>query len=390
MIKLDYQMLKRANMQFSRLKICSSILLVSHALAFSVQAISLDKLSLPAGYHISIYADSVKNARQMAVSKNGLVIVGSRDAGLVHALVDKDGDGYAETVLKIAEGLNMPSGLTIHEGDLYVAEVSRILKYKDIEKNYKQLGKPEVVIDGLPTEKHHGWKYIDFGPDNWLYVPVGAPCNICETNGGEKFDNPEYASILRFNVATGEKQWVAKGVRNSVGFDWHPQSHKLWFSDNGRDMLGDDVPPCEINAVETVGQHFGYPYFHAGTIPDPEFGKDKNMTDYVAPKKNLMAHVAPLGIHFYQGLMFAPDMQNRLFVAEHGSWNRTQKSGYRVMMANIVDGEVTSYEPFIEGWLEADNSAWGRPAAITSLADGSLLIADDFANVIYRVSYQQP
>jgi glucose/arabinose dehydrogenase len=377
-------------MQFKRLTIACFILLTSQFSAFTSQAVALDKLSLPAGYHISIFADSVKNARQMAVSEHGIVFVGSRDAGLVHALVDKDGDGKAETVIKIAEGLNMPSGLVIHQGDLYVAEVSRILKYSDIEKNYTQLPKPVVVIDDLPSEKHHGWKYIDFGPDNWLYIPVGAPCNICETNGGEQFDNPLYASILRFNITTGEKQWVAKGVRNSVGFDWHPQSQKLWFSDNGRDMLGDDVPPCELNEVETFGQHFGYPYFHGGTIPDPEFGAGKNMADYVAPKLNLEAHVAPLGIHFYQGAMFAPDMKNRLLVAEHGSWNRSQKSGYRVMMATIVDGAVTSYQPFIAGWLESDNTAWGRPAAITSLADGSVLIADDFANVIYRVTYQAP
>lgn len=376
-------------MSFKIVKIVSS-LLAAPLFAASVQALPLDKLKLPEGYKISVYAESVKNARQMAVSENGMVIVGSRDAGLVHALLDKDSDGQAETVVKIAEGLNMPSGLAIYQGDLYVAEVSRILKYADIEKNYAKLGKPEVVVDGLPTEKHHGWKYIDFGPDNWLYVPVGAPCNICETNGGEKFDNPDYASILRFNLATGEKQLVAKGVRNSVGFDWHPQTNKLWFSDNGRDMMGDDIPPCEINAVDTAGQHFGYPYFHGGTIADPEFGQGKNMADYVAPKLNLMAHVAPLGIHFYQGKMFAPEMQNRLFVAEHGSWNRSQKSGYRVMMATVVNGEVTAYQPFVDGWLESDNTAWGRPAAITSLADGSVLIADDFANVIYRVSYQAP
>ena len=376
-------------MSFKIVKIVSS-LLAAPLLATSVQALPLDKLRLPEGYQISIYAESVKNARQMAVSDNGMVIVGSRDAGLVHALIDKDSDGRAETVVKIAEGLNMPSGLAIYQGDLYVAEVSRILKYADIEKNYAKLGKPEVVVDGLPTEKHHGWKYIDFGPDNWLYVPVGAPCNICETNGGDKFDNPDYASILRFNLATGEKQLVAKGVRNSVGFDWDPQTNKLWFSDNGRDMMGDDIPPCEINAVDTAGQHFGYPYFHGGTIADPEFGQGKNMADYVAPKLNLMAHVAPLGIHFYQGQMFAPDMQNRLFVAEHGSWNRSQKSGYRVMMATVVNGEVTAYQPFVDGWLENDNTAWGRPAAITTLADGSVLIADDYANVVYRVSYRAP
>lgn len=351
-------------------------------------AIQLEKLKLPAGYQISVFANDVKNARQMAISEHGIVFAGSREAGLVHAMIDDNQDGKADKVLIVAQGLNMPSGLTIYKGDLYVAEVDRILKYADIEQNYQNLSAPEVVVSDLPSEKHHGWKYIDFGPDGWLYVPVGAPCNICETNGGERFDNPIYASILRFNLATGERQWVAKGVRNSVGFDWHPQTKQFWFSDNGRDMLGDDIPPCEINAVQQLGEHFGYPYFHGGSFPDPEFSKGKSMADYSAPKLNLMAHVAPLGVHFYHSKMFEAKMQNRLFVAEHGSWNRSQKSGYRVMMATIDAGKVTAYEPFVEGWLEDDNSAWGRPAAITTMADGSLLIADDFANVIYRVTYQ--
>lgn len=353
-------------------------------------SVPLEKLKLPAGYHINVYAAKVKNARQMAVSEQGMVFVGSRDAGLVHVVIDDNQDGVADKVLKIATGLNMPSGLAIYQGDLYVAEVDRILKYADIEKNYANLPAPEVVIKDLPSEKHHGWKYIDFGPDGWLYVPVGAPCNICETNGGEQFDDPRFASILRFNLTSGEKQWVARGVRNSVGFDWHPQSQQFWFSDNGRDMLGDDIPPCEINAVAELGEHFGYPYFHGTGLADPEFAKGKKATDYTAPKLDLMAHVAPLGIHFYAGAMFAPSMQNRLFVAEHGSWNRTQKSGYRVMMATIKHGQVTDYQPFVDGWLNDDNSAWGRPAAITTLADGSMLIADDFANLIYRVSYKKP
>lgn len=376
-------------MGIKHLLIAIAITLTGQSFASAQQKIDLTKLSLPPGFHISIFADSVKNARQMAVSKNGIVFVGSRSAGIVNAVIDADKDGHAEKVVQVAEGLTMPSGLTILNGDLYVAEVSRILKYVDIENTY-QNAQASVVIDALPTETHHGWKYIDFGPDNWLYVPVGAPCNICETNDGEQYDNPIYASILRFNLATGEKQWVAKGVRNSVGFDWHPQTNNLWFSDNGRDMMGDNIPPCEINEVTESGQHFGYPYFHGGTIVDPEFGEGKKSSDYVAPKLNLMAHVAPLGIHFYSGNMFASDMQNRLLVAEHGSWNRTQKSGYRVMMATIVNDKVVAYEPLIEGWLQDDNTAWGRPTAITELADGSILIADDFANVIYRVSYQNP
>jgi len=368
-----------------------TLFLTKSVIASGVSQSDLAKLSLPTGYSISVFADSVKNARQMAVSEKGIVYVGSRSAGVVHAVIDADQDGEAERVIKIIDGLNMPSGLAIHNGDLYVSEVSRILKYADIDKNYQNIKDLEIVIYGLPKEPQHGWKYIDFGPDDWLYVPIGAPCNACYTSGEGRFDNPYYSSILRFNLTTGEKEWVAKGVRNSVGFDWHPQTKKMWFSDNGRDMMGDDLPPCEINEVSEFGQHFGYPYFHGGTVPDPEFGWGKDSSDYVMPKLNLMAHVAPLGIHFYTGSMFAKDMQNRLFVAEHGSLNRSKKSGYRVMMAKIINNEVVGYEPFIEGWLnEEDNTAWGRPTAITTLADGSLLIADDFANVIYRVTYQAP
>jgi len=349
----------------------------------------LEKLTLPEGYAIDIYATGVTNARQMTRSENGIIFVGSRDAGVVHAVIDKDGDGKADEVLEIARGLNMPSGLTIKEGDLYVAVVSQIVKYPNIEQTFRNLPAPEVVIDGLPDKSHHGWKYIAFGPDGWLYLPVGAPCNICETNGGENFDNPEFASILKYNLQTKERKWVAKGVRNSVGFDWHPQSKQMWFSDNGRDMLGDDIPPCEINRVDSEGAHYGYPYFHGGTVRDPEFGQGKDPQDYVQPAYNLGAHVAPLGIHFYSGGMFADDAKDNLFVAEHGSWNRSKKSGYRVMMATVQDNQVTAYQPFIAGWLNADESSWGRPVALLTLADGSMLVSDDFANVIYRVTYQK-
>ncbi|WP_158771402.1 sorbosone dehydrogenase family protein [Paraglaciecola sp. L1A13] len=349
----------------------------------------LEKLTLPAGFKIDIYASDVKNARQMALSENGILFVGSRDSGVLSAVIDKDQDGKAEEVLTIAKDLTMPSGLAIKDGDLYVAEVSRIIKYPNIENTFRDLPTPEVVIDGLPDKKHHGWKYIDFGPDDWLYVPVGAPCNICQTNGGKNFDNPEFASILKFNLKTKERVWVAKGVRNSVGFDWHPQTKQMWFSDNGRDMMGDDIPPCEINRVDEEGGHYGYPYYHGGTVQDPEFSEGKKAADYIAPAFNLAAHVAPLGIHFYHGNMFPASVKNSLFVAEHGSWNRSKKSGYKVMRAVLKDNEIIDYKPFIEGWLQADETSWGRPVALLTMPDGSLLVSDDFANVIYRVTYQK-
>lgn len=368
--------------------LCASVsILVAVTAAAKDGILPLQKLALPEGFEIQVYASEVINARQMALGETGVLYVGSRGAGKIHAVVDSNNDGFGDKVILIAEDLNMPSGLTYKSGDLYVSEVSQILKFKDIDKHYANSPKSEVVIDGLPSENHHGWKNIDFGPDGWLYVPVGAPCNICQTNGDDKWDNPDFASILRYDLATKEKQWVAKGVRNTVGFDWHPETNEMWFSDNGRDWMGDDTPPCEINRVTELGQHFGYPYFHGGDVADPEFSKGKNKQDYVYPEYNLDAHVAPLGIHFYHGQQFPTSYKNKLFVAEHGSWNRSKKSGYKVMMATLENNKIVDYQPFIEGFLNDDEAAWGRPVAVVTMPDGSLLVSDDFANVIYKVTY---
>ncbi|WP_416307325.1 PQQ-dependent sugar dehydrogenase [Neptunicella sp. SCSIO 80796] len=348
--------------------------------AYQSQALPLDKLTMPKGYKISVYADNVKNARQMALGDKGTLFVGSRDAGVVNAVIDSDSDNKADKVIQIAAGLKMPSGIAFKDGALYVAEVHQILKYPDIEQHLQNPGKPEVIIDDLPTESHHGWKYIDFGPEGELYVPVGAPCNICDPD-----DN--YAAIFKYNLTTGERQAVARGVRNSVGFDWRPQSGDFWFSDNGRDMMGDDIPPCEINHVTEAGQHFGYPYFHGGDIADPEFGKGKSASDYQPPALKIQAHSAPLGIHFYRGEMF-PDLKGKLLIAEHGSWNRSKKVGYQVSVASLKGNRVTDNQPWISGWLQAEEKVWGRPVALLELKDGSILISDDFANAIYRVTYQ--
>ncbi|MFA3791790.1 sorbosone dehydrogenase family protein [Aliiglaciecola sp. SL4] len=349
----------------------------------------LEKLILPDGFKIEVYAEDVTNARQMAMGQSGIIYVGSRGEGKVHAVVDTDKDGKADKVVVVAENLTMPTGIAYKDGDLYVAAVSEVLKFENIDDVYANSPKAEVVISGLPTETHHGWKYIDFGPDGWLYVPVGAPCNICQTVGDDKFDDPRFASILKFDLVTGEMKWVAKGVRNTVGFDWQPDSKELWFSDNGRDWMGDDIPPCEINRVTADNQHFGYPYIHGGDIIDPEFGSGKNPDDYTKPELKLGAHVAPLGVHFYQGKHFPATYNKSLFVAEHGSWNRSEKSGYRVMRANFDGAEIGSYETFIEGFLNSDDTVWGRPVAFLTLPDGSMLISDDFANVIYKVTYQK-
>lgn len=369
------------------LRCCVALPLFSVGLC--AESLPLEKLTLPDGFSVSIFADEVTNARQMALGDNGTVFVGSRSAGLVHALVDQDKDGKADKKYVIASGLNMPSGLTFKDGDLYVAEVSQVLKFANIESQLEKNIEPEVVVPNLPKERHHGWKYIDFGPDGWLYVPIGTPCNVCQTQGGEKFDDARFDSILRFDLKTGKQEWVARGVRNSVGFDWHPKTNDLWFSDNGRDWMGDDIPPCEINHVSEHGQHFGYPYVHGGIHLDPEFGKGKKIADYRAPAQALPAHVAPLGIHFYAGNMFPDAFNGRLLIAEHGSWNRSKKVGYKVTMLTLKGSEVTAYEPFIEGWLNKDDSVWGRPVAFLNMPDGSILLSDDFANVVYRITYRQ-
>ncbi len=349
----------------------------------AVAAVDVGRLHLPPGFHVSVYAENLPDARQMAIGSQGTLFVGSREAGRVYAAVDADLNGVAERVNLIAEGLAMPSGVAFRAGALYVAALDRVLRYSDIEAHLMQPLPPQQVVGGLPTSAHHGWKFIAFGPDGALYVPVGAPCNICA---------PEFpfASILRITTDSGQVTAIARGVRNSVGFDWHPRSGELWFGDNGRDLLGDDQPPDEINRVTRPGQHFGYPYLHGGVLLDPEFGAGHRSDEFTPPAIKLGAHVAPLGLAFYRGTMFPAAYHHALLVAEHGSWNRSRKSGYRVMVATIgADGAVVSYEPFITGWLEGEQN-WGRPVAFVTLADGSLLISDDQAGVVYRVTYAAP
>lgn len=347
--------------------------------------VKLDQIKLPAGFKISVWAADVPNARSMAISDNGIIFVGNRQEKNVYALVDENADGKADSKFILAEGLRMPNGVAYRNGDLYVAEVSRILRFKDIKNNLTN-PKYEVVYDGYPTDAHHGWKFIAFGPDGLLYVPVGAPCNICEK------DDPIYASITRIDVTKpGAKPEVyAHGVRNTVGFDWHPQSKNLWFTDNGRDMMGDDIPDCELNQATAKGQHFGYPYWHAGTVKDPEFGdKGKASSAYIAPAAKMGPHNAPLGMRFYRGGMFPTTYKNNAIIAKHGSWNRSKKAGYEVVMAKIdAQGKVTGQEVFASGWLNpATQEVWGRPVDVQELPDGSLLISDDMANCIYRVTY---
>ena len=343
---------------------------------------SLDTISLPEGFSIEVYAEDVPNARMIVLSETGTLFISTRRAGNVYAVRDEDADGYAETKFTIATDLNMPNGVALRNGALYVAEVNRIWRYDDIEAQLDEPPEPILIKGDLPEEGHHGWKFIAFGPDDKLYVPVGAPCNICER------EDP-YASILRMNPDGSEVEVFARGVRNTVGFTWHPLTNELWFTDNGRDMLGDDIPPCELNHAPVAGMHFGYPYFHGGDIADPEFGVGKSMSDYVAPAQRLGAHVAPLGIEFYQGDQFPDEYRHQIFIAEHGSWNRSEKSGYRLAIVRVGDdGQPVSYEAFAQGWLR-DGENWGRPVDLEHMPDGSLLVSDDQRGKVYRISYAE-
>ena len=354
---------------------------------FTTQVQSADpplaQIKLPPGFSIALWA-RVDNARQMTLGRTdasgGTLFVGSMRSGKVHA-VRFGADYKAQEPSTVASGLQLPVGVAYRDGSLYVSAVSRILRYDDIEKRLANPPAAVLVTDKLPSDTHHGWKFIAFGPDGKLYVPVGAPCNICEP------DAQRYANILRMNPDGSGMETFARGVRNTVGFDWQPQTRELWFTDNGRDMLGDDIPPDELNHAPRAGMHFGYPYCHGGKYADPEFGAKRRCEEFTAPAQNLGPHVAALGMRFYTGTMFPAQYRNQVFIAEHGSWNRSSKIGYRVSLVRLQDGKAVAYEPFASGWLQGE-SAWGRPADVLVLPDGSLLVADDAAGVIYRIVYR--
>ena len=329
-------------------------------------------------FRLSVVTDEAPGARQMAETESGLLLAGSLRQGNLYA-VTTGADGMTE-VVTFARRLELPSGLVLIGEDLYVGALDRVLRYRSIEKTFRDNPEPEIVTDILPDERHHGWKYLSVGPDGFLYVPVGAPCNICES------EDPRFASILRMDPATGEATVYAAGVRNSVGMDWHPDTGELWFSDNGRDWLGDDLPPEEINRVTEAGAHYGYPYVHGLDILDPEFGEGHDPADYVTPEIMIQAHSAALGVAFYTGSQFPESYRHALFIAEHGSWNRSSKVGYRVSVVRFGESGAV-YEPFLDLWLKGENVS-GRPNDVLVSGDGSLLISGDKAGAIYRVTYQ--
>jgi glucose/arabinose dehydrogenase len=340
------------------------------------------RLRAPPGFRVDVYTRDVPNARAMALGPGGTLFVGTRDDGRVYAVVDADGDQRGDRVHVIARGLNMPAGVDVRDGALYVSAVDRVLRFDDIERRLDDPPAPVVVSDAFPDDEHHGWKFIRFGPDGRLYVPVGAPCNICRK------DDERYASVMRMQPDGTGLEVYAHGVRNTVGFDWDPTTGALWFTDNGRDWLGDENPPDELNRAPDPGMHFGYPFCHAGTISDPDFGGQRACSELVPPMQVLGPHVAALGMRFYTGTQFPERYRNAIFIAEHGSWNRSKPIGYRVTVVELDENRrPTSYQPFIEGWLEGGD-AWGRPVDVLVMPDGALLVSDDRAGWIYRVTYQ--
>lgn len=336
------------------------------------------RLRAPPGFTVTLYADGVTHARAMAWGVHGTLFVGSFDVGKVYALRDDNSDGRADSVKVIVSGLRLPIGVAFRNGALYVSAVDRILRFDNIEAKLATPPQPVVVVNDLPTNAHHGGRYLVFGPDGELYVPIGAPCNVCDKSG--------YAKLTRMHVDGSAREDIAYGIRNTVGFAWNPQTKHLWFTDNGRDLMGDDVPDDELNVVTKSKQHFGFPYCHGGDVSDPEFGKGKSCRDYTPPAAKLGAHVAPLGIAFYTGKMFPAAYRNNAFVAEHGSWNRSTKSGYRVVRVEIAGDKVLRVTPFLTGFLDGQ-TALGRPVAMTVAPDGALLVSDDMQGAIYRIAY---
>lgn len=340
----------------------------------------LSSIRLPEGFRIEVFAPNVPNARSMVLGERTL-FVGSRQAGKVYAVpleMDDAGTPRAGAQIILASGLYQPNGVAFRDGSLYVAEVNRILRADQIED---RLQRPvfTVVTDKLPSLRHHGWRYIAFGPDGRLYVPIGAPCNVCDRQG--------YAVITRMDQDGARREVFADGVRNTVGFTWQPGTEVMWFTDNGRDWLGDDLPPDELNRAPRAGLHYGFPYCHGGDVPDPEFAGDRRCDEFTPPAIRLGAHVAPLGLTFYTGDSFPARYRGRIFIAEHGSWNRSEPVGYRITLVDVEGNRADNYRVFAEGWLKDDGEAWGRPVDLLVLPDGSMLVSDDRAGRIYRIYY---
>ena len=329
-------------------------------------------IMLPAGYKIEVYTDQVPNARAMDFAEDGTLFVGSMVEGKVYAVLPD------RTVIIVDDSLNMPAGLDYYNGDLYVSAVSRILKYEDIMQYLDEKPEPKEINGNFPDDRWHGWKFIRVGPDGKLYVPVGAPCNVCLP------DSVWYARILRMTLDGGGLEYYAEGVRNTVGFDWEPETRIMWFTENGRDEMGDDFPPDELNKAPVPGAHYGFPFMN-GKAFDPEYWPQRPRNkSFITPAMELPAHVAALGMRFYTGKMFDKKYQGGIFIAEHGSWNRSKKTGYRISFITLSESRPIHYEVFASGWLKGEE-VWGRPADVQVGPDGSLFVSDDLAGCVYRI-----
>ena len=350
--------------------------------SFNLYAFEMPEINLPNGFQIDVLTDDVPNARSLALGEE-MIFVSTRREGNIYAVTNYQDDPQ---VVIIAEGLYMPNGIAFHEGNLYVAEIHRVLKFTDIEDTINKISNQNSSIDSIkysvisdyPKDAHHGWRYIVVGPDNKLYVPIGAPCNVCEESG--------YAVITRMNLDGTGKETIAYGIRNTVGMTFHPETNDLWFTDNGRDMLGDNLPPGELNKLSRVGEHFGFPFCHATSVKDPQFGSQGDCSEITPPAQELGPHVAPLGLKFYKGTMFPENYHDQIFIAEHGSWNRSEKIGYRITTVALDGDKGISYEVFADGWMK-DEETLGRPTDILILDDGSMLVSDDKNGVIYKITY---
>jgi len=348
--------------------------------ALPADEIPVSKLKVPPGFKVELWASGMPNGRSMTESPSGVVYVGTRFTGNVYAVVTKDGKREVKT---IAKGLHRPNGVAFANGSLYVAELSRIIRYDNIEANLDNPPAPVVVFDALPKDEPHGWKFLTLSPDGqYLYFQIGTPANIVV---------PPYthAAIVRLNLKTNILEYVATGVRNSVGMDFQKGTKELWFTNNGRDWADENLPNDTLNRLAHKGMNFGYPFCHQGDFLDPEFGKGRSCDEFDKPEMKLGAHVAALGMRFYNGNMFPAEYKGNIFIAEHGSWNKTKKSGYQVVRVVLdAKNKPVKLEPFITGWLEGE-SFWGRPVDVQVLKDGSMLVSDDETGAIFRVSYNK-
>ncbi|NLQ24560.1 L-sorbosone dehydrogenase [Shewanella sp. S-1] len=335
-------------------------------------------ITVAKGFGLSLYASDIGDAKQMAMGANGTLFVGSNKSGTIHALVDSNQDGRVDKRYVIAKGLESPDAIAFHNGDLFVATENQIVRFVDIEQRLRRPSRPKEIYSDLPYSEKKSSRAINFGPDGRLYVSIGAPCNVCEAP-------VPYSSIIAINVDTGASEQIAAGVRDASGFDWSPIDKKLWFADQGRDWMGDNLPPDEINRIDVVGGHYGFPYLHASSVVEPAYEKPKNLK-ITLPMYELPAHVAPTGLAFYRGSQFPDIYHNQLFVAENGSWNRSSKVGYQVVMLKIEDQKVVSRETVVS-FLDGEFPV-ARPFALLSASDGAMYISDDLKGNVYRLFYK--